>query len=571
MKISKVIFIIVLFVLLNSIEVFSGDNLNDSNKLSSMYHERIIEGNKKKALFFEDQQIIKMNIALYEIKPSETINTKKSEIRIEEGQKCTMQFVSGLNRKRSRIDFDKVKDMEMVNIYLTPEIVKGKGVKILIETSYTFADRKRSFKGNPVTKNNSIKTDIVKNYEEVSVELFRNKQLGKKIVISITPFIETIPAPAKYPGIPKYKLFSPILIMNDELISKSTKSPDFISAAASENDLATNCFIECIVKKDDKGSFLLSVKPFPGSRKIGIVNNKILKFEFRNDMYELISLEQILPLAGKWIIYGRYIPVTWIGEAKFDKHPFIRGKGGVMVVCLKDIRDYLPEFEDMRKYLKETVNLSDKGKYKEALKRHIWFHNHALEHEPSMYGVRLSFALSYWKQLGEVYTPALTALKKIRDDKTALLEKGKGDFDLFMDVSALNETLGEESKTVDLFKILDRKNNNLAKKCWEGAKRDIIKNKAYKLAGKYIKDFTEEFNKIKNLYKRKKEMSKARKMSEIFTRANTNSFVKEVLGIMEVAIALGKVKTAEKIQAEAIKVLDDPRLRRAFPNKKKGN
>ena len=59
-------------------------------------------------------------------------------------------------------------------------------------------------------------------------------------------------------------------------------------------------------------------------------------------------------------------------------------------------------------------------------------------------------------------------------------------------------------------------------------------------------------------------------MSEIFTRANTNSFVKEVLGIMEVAIALGKVKTAEKIQAEAIKVLDDPRLRRAFPNKKKG-
>ena len=42
-----------------------------------------------------------------------------------------------------------------------------------------------------------------------------------------------------------------------------------------------------------------------------------------------------------------------------------------------------------------------------------------------MYGVRLSFALSYWEQLGEVYPPALTALKKTRDDKTALLLDGK--------------------------------------------------------------------------------------------------------------------------------------------------
>jgi len=86
-----------------------------------------------------------------------------------------------------------------------------------------------------------------------------------------------------------------------------------------------------------------------------------------------------------------------------------------------------------------------------------------------------------------------------------------------------------------------------------------------------MKDFQGEFNRIKNLFERKKEMSKVRNMGKFFTRANNNMFVKEVSGILEVATAMGKGTIAEEIRAEALKVLDDPRLRKAISGKKKLN
>ena len=50
---------------------------------------------------------------------------------------------------------------------------------------------------------------------------------------------------------------------------------------------------------------------------------------------------------------------------------------------------------DMRTYLDDTNVLVESGNYKEASERFAWFHNHSLEHEPAMAGVRLSFGIPY--------------------------------------------------------------------------------------------------------------------------------------------------------------------------------
>jgi len=121
--------------------------------------------------------------------------------------------------------------------------------------------------------------------------------------------------------------------------------------------------------------------------------------------------------------------------------------------------------EDMEKYLDDTEAMQEQGKYEQALERHLWFHDHALEHDCSMAGVRLSFALADWKDLGDKYPPALTAMKKVRDEKTALLENGHGSYALFLDVDSLNETLGEEGKTIELFRKLEREQHDLAEEC----------------------------------------------------------------------------------------------------------
>ncbi len=136
----------------------------------------------------------------------------------------------------------------------------------------------------------------------------------------------------------------------------------------------------------------------------------------------------------------------------------------------------LTQAEDMQKYLSDTKDLTRAGKYEEALKRHIWFHDHALEHQPSMYGVRLSFALSNWKELGDKYPPAKQALVETRDRKMKTLLDGKESHELFHDVSSINETLGESEKTVSLFEDIDEKQPKIAKSYRADASKNPIKD-----------------------------------------------------------------------------------------------
>lgn len=84
------------------------------------------------------------------------------------------------------------------------------------------------------------------------------------------------------------------------------------------------------------------------------------------------------------------------------------------------------------------------GRYEEALREYVWFHDHALDHEQSLYGVRLSFALSYWMDLAKEYPEARKKLEDIRDRKTATLAAGGGDRALFHDVRSINWALGQE-------------------------------------------------------------------------------------------------------------------------------
>ena len=107
--------------------------------------------------------------------------------------------------------------------------------------------------------------------------------------------------------------------------------------------------------------------------------------------------------------------------------------------------------QELREYLQETKVLISKGQYKEALERHIWFHEHALDKDKSMQGVRLSFALGDWKELGDLYPPALKALTDIRDTKTGEILNSGGTKELFADVNGINRTLGEGEKTATLF------------------------------------------------------------------------------------------------------------------------
>jgi len=156
---------------------------------------------------------------------------------------------------------------------------------------------------------------------------------------------------------------------------------------------------------------------------------------------------------------------------------------------------------DMYKYREHTKSLITSGLYKEALERTIWFHNNALKHQPSLYGVRTSYALGAWIEFGKKYPPALVALKDIRDSSTSILLSGSGSCDLFHDVYYINKYLSEKNKSILLFKQLDKVQPIFANKCWYIIKDDMINGNYFGIVKKYIGNIQEEYSKTENQFK----------------------------------------------------------------------
>ena len=141
--------------------------------------------------------------------------------------------------------------------------------------------------------------------------------------------------------------------------------------------------------------------------------------------------------------------------------------------------------EDMMKYMQDTNDLVDKGEYEKALGRTIWFHNHALEYDIGMYGVRLSFALNDWIELGNKYPPALESLKGIRDTKTERLLSGTGNVNLLIDVSTINKALSDDDKTIKLFKNIEKTQPTMASRAWPMIKDVATRENDKSLLKKY--------------------------------------------------------------------------------------
>ena len=113
---------------------------------------------------------------------------------------------------------------------------------------------------------------------------------------------------------------------------------------------------------------------------------------------------------------------------------------------------------DMALYLEQTRVLVSNGEYSQALERMIWYHDNALKHDSGHSGVRLSFALVNWIQLGEKYPKAITSLKSIRDRKTQHILSGTTELKLFRDVFAINNYL-EDNQSLLIYSLLLLKKN----------------------------------------------------------------------------------------------------------------
>ena len=141
---------------------------------------------------------------------------------------------------------------------------------------------------------------------------------------------------------------------------------------------------------------------------------------------------------------------------------------------------------DPEKVLARGRKYARQGKYEKALQDYIWFHENAVKYKPSLYGVRLSFALLDWIELGRKYPKAHNTLIDIRNHKANLILNKQGSRELFHDVQSINKYLKENQKTVDLYKKMIDCDFNLAKQCYVLAKDDLITLGEFKICNRFM-------------------------------------------------------------------------------------
>ncbi len=210
--------------------------------------------------------------------------------------------------------------------------------------------------------------------------------------------------------------------------------------------------------------------------------------------------------------------------------------------------------------LREARAYASRGEYARALEGYHWFHNEGLQHDPSVYGVRRSFALSYWKELADKYPPALTALELIRDKKTAALRNGLADRELFADVSAINEYLGQIDRTSLLFTAIAEQDEKFAAKCFPSARPFLVRSREFALARRFFKSPKEVLEGLAaRLNRTLSGCSRPNvELSRELQSVNIEIYIEDVQSLFEILIGSGEGNEIEDLRCRAIESVDDP-------------
>jgi len=209
------------------------------------------------------------------------------------------------------------------------------------------------------------------------------------------------------------------------------------------------------------------------------------------------------------------------------------------------------------------------GRHAEALRGYLWFHRNALKYRQSLYGVRLSFALSYWMELGKVYPEALRALKRVRNQKSSALRSGRGDRDTFHDVASINHYLGKESDTCRLFKKLHLTRPRLAAACAQLAIPALVHSRDFKLARTYVPDPESLLSRNAEMFADgvRRAAGKPRALRAASREAHLRIYCKDVELLTSILRGVGERRKAAEIRARALTLVEPAGLRRAVASR----
>jgi hypothetical protein len=218
--------------------------------------------------------------------------------------------------------------------------------------------------------------------------------------------------------------------------------------------------------------------------------------------------------------------------------------------------------------LEAAMNAARQGDYEGALREHLWFHEHALEHDPAYYGVRLSFALGAWARLAKAHPPARDALIQVRDATARRLLRGEGGLRAFDEVEAINSELGDRRATYELFRQLREMQPGVADACADLAWETAADFDDFVLARACVGDpserlraWADELNEDISLIRAELPGSRAELEDEFIT-----TFAERVALLLRVLAGIGEAAGAPVLRAKVLDAVEDPAVRDLVQN-----
>ena len=213
--------------------------------------------------------------------------------------------------------------------------------------------------------------------------------------------------------------------------------------------------------------------------------------------------------------------------------------------------------------LEDAMEAARRGEHAHALREYRWLHEHALEHDPAFCGVRVSFALAAWVELGETYPPAREALVEIRDAKSHELLRGGAGREAFEDVEAIDSHLGDHRATYELFRRLREVQPGVAESCADLAWETAAAFDDFALARACIHDpptqvraWTEELNEDVSFIR--VEMPGPPPQLE---DATVETFARRVALLLSVLASVGEGARAAALRADVLGAIEEPSVR----------
>ena len=223
----------------------------------------------------------------------------------------------------------------------------------------------------------------------------------------------------------------------------------------------------------------------------------------------------------------------------------------------------MDEQKDNQSIIFELVALTESGKYKEALDKHLWFHE-ASKEILGMGGVRLSYALGLWMKLAKQYPPAMEALIELRNSKRDELLKENGNFDYFHDFFAINRELEDNDNTTSVFIQIHNKYPKQSTQYYSVIENLLVAKREYEICGKCIGDAHSRYLEIEHLHQAADRYNQKHPNSKHYSlncELAEERYVQSVRRLLEILMELNKSDIATDIQKKSLEYFDSKVIR----------